>query len=272
MLKNQLLGLLVVLVAQNAVNAANKLLIEPQTLTVGDKNVAIPIKLDNDQNLYGFSLSLSTDITKLKIVGLDLVGSAAADAGWSFGQVLQSGGRVSWGVVLDVTEPFDVNKVIGPGQKIQIANLRVDVIAAAAGPATVSFQDFAGEPVARNLLVVSQGQTVAFTTQAGAITIQTAPVGKLFRRGDSDASGTLDLTDAIRILGFLFLGSGELGCLESADADDNGKIELTDAVRVLNYLFQGGTAPPSPGPPPGPCGIDPVSSGADIGCDSYSSC
>ncbi len=39
-----------------------------------------------------------------------------------------------------------------------------------------------------------------------------------------------------------------MGCLDAADSDDNGKVELTDAIRVLNFLFTGGNAPPEPYP------------------------
>jgi hypothetical protein len=78
--------------------------------------------------------------------------------------------------------------------------------------------------------------------------------GPNFKRGDADASGTLDLTDAIFILGFLFQGGAEPPCLDAADADDSGALDLTDAIFVLGYLFQGGATPPAPGPKT--CGPD----------------
>jgi hypothetical protein len=52
-----------------------------------------------------------------------------------------------------------------------------------------------------------------------------------------DGSGIVDLTDAIRSLSFLFLGSFEVKCLDAADADDNGVVELTDALGTLAFLF-----------------------------------
>ena len=64
-----------------------------------------------------------------------------------------------------------------------------------------------------------------------------------FRRGDVDHSGTIQLTDAIRVLEFSFLGKEAPDCLDAADADNNGTIQLTDAVRILGYLFLGGPAP-----------------------------
>ncbi len=76
-----------------------------------------------------------------------------------------------------------------------------------------------------------------------------------FVRGDADRSGELEITDAIALLGALFLGDGKLGCEDAADSDDNGVIEITDAIKILGYLFLGGSPPPAPGP--SSCGLDP---------------
>lgn len=98
--------------------------------------------------------------------------------------------------------------------------------------------------------------------------------GPRFHRGDADNNGQLQLTDAVRILGFLFLGQAAPTCIDAADADDNGQLQLTDAVRVLGYLFLG-QAPPSPPGPPGDnaCGEDPTADGAlDLGCETYTNC
>jgi hypothetical protein len=69
-----------------------------------------------------------------------------------------------------------------------------------------------------------------------------------FRRGDPNNDCRVDLTDAVFVLNFLFLGAEDPGCPDAADADDSGTIVLTDAVFVLNWLFLGGQAPSDPGP------------------------
>jgi hypothetical protein len=94
--------------------------------------------------------------------------------------------------------------------------------------------------------------------------------GPRFHRGDSDDNGQLQLTDAVRILGFLFLGGQSPTCLDAADSDDNGQLQLTDAVRILGFLFLGGAAPAPPGPPASPCGEDPGT--VHIGCARYTHC
>ncbi|MBI4601844.1 MAG: hypothetical protein HY721_07770 [Planctomycetes bacterium] len=98
------------------------------------------------------------------------------------------------------------------------------------------------------------------------------PPKPTFHRGDADDNGLLQLTDAIRVLGFLFLGQAAPTCLEAGDADDNGQLQLTDAIRILGFLFLGGPPPDAPGPPPAACGRDPEGSLGDLGCLAYTNC
>ena len=95
-----------------------------------------------------------------------------------------------------------------------------------------------------------------------------------FRRGDADANGTTDLTDAIFILSHLFLSGRAPSCLEAADSGNDGRIDLADPILILDHLFRGGAPPPAPGPGPGPCGPDTDSPGsvADLGCAEYGTC
>ena len=72
-----------------------------------------------------------------------------------------------------------------------------------------------------------------------------------FLRGDSDGSGALDISDSLRTIGFLFLGSEAPGCLDAADVNDDGRIDLADPIFCLDYLFRGGNPPPGPFPAPG---------------------
>ena len=89
-----------------------------------------------------------------------------------------------------------------------------------------------------------------------------------FRRGDVDDSGRLNITDAITVLNWLFLGSATPGCTDAADADDNGRNNITDAIQLLQFLFLGGPPPPAPGHEE--CGVDPTADPLSD-CD-YASC
>ncbi len=90
-------------------------------------------------------------------------------------------------------------------------------------------------------------------TRGDCATEQLVPI--LFRRGDANGDGELDISDPVFSLFALFTGQGQAACPDAADADDNGKLQITDPLYTLNYLFRGGPAPPDPGP--NPCGPDP---------------
>jgi hypothetical protein len=94
-----------------------------------------------------------------------------------------------------------------------------------------------------------------------------AAAENLFRRGDANGDGKLDVSDGIHTLGFLFSGSAAPPCRDAADANDTGAVDLADAAFIFNFLFQGGVEPPPPGLE---CGLDPTSDG--LGCDAYAPC
>jgi hypothetical protein len=89
----------------------------------------------------------------------------------------------------------------------------------------------------------------------GAMGIGGAPAKPLFRRGDCNGDASIQLTDAVFMLNWLFKGGTEPSCVDACDADDNGAAGLTDPIIILNYLFRGGGEPASPGPKA--CGEDP---------------
>ncbi len=108
-----------------------------------------------------------------------------------------------------------------------------------------------------------RGRMGASKSSRTAVVCGFVPPETIFRRGDSDGNGQLQLTDAVRILNVLFLGTGVINCSDAADADDNGQLQLTDAVRILNVLFLGTGVIRPPGPPPDACGVDPTEDGLD---------
>ncbi len=88
------------------------------------------------------------------------------------------------------------------------------------------------------------------------LTVQGAPQGVPFRRGDVESDGTVAMSDAIRVFGFLFLGNEPPECMDAADANDDGRVDLSDGVAILEHLFLGTGSIPAPGPQR--CGLDPT--------------
>jgi hypothetical protein len=92
------------------------------------------------------------------------------------------------------------------------------------------------------------------------------PGAAFYRRGDPNADGAMNVTDALVILRYLFQGAGEPACLASADVDGDGGVKDTDAVVLLRYLFQGSNDEiPSPGP--GECAPAPEGTCAASNCE-----
>ena len=95
----------------------------------------------------------------------------------------------------------------------------------------------------------------------------------MFVRGDGNSDGSINLTDGVIPLLYLFSGGDAPACLDAADTNDTGAIEITDAIIIFSWLFSGGDAPVSPSPSgagyvAGDCGED--VSDDDAGCLSTS--
>ena len=101
--------------------------------------------------------------------------------------------------------------------------------------------------------------------------ILTIELGPRFHRGDANGDGKLNISDPVAILMHLF-GGRPLACVEAGNADDDLGVVVTDAVFLLEHLFRGGPAPPEPGPPGSPCGLDRTWSSRWVPCHVYEGC
>jgi hypothetical protein len=80
----------------------------------------------------------------------------------------------------------------------------------------------------------------------GSIDYTTVYSVVFFERGDANTDCSLDITDAIHSLAYLFAEGTEALCLDCADTNDDGAIDITDPIMTLSYLFAGGEYPPDP--------------------------
>ena len=83
-----------------------------------------------------------------------------------------------------------------------------------------------------------QGCTLTTATFTEVV-LEEGPPPEIFRRGDVEPDGTVLISDAIRTLGFLFLGDAELPCPDAADWNDDGRLDISDPVGMLGWLFLG---------------------------------
>jgi hypothetical protein len=170
---------------------------------------------------------------------------------------------------------FYMEDILDPAQVATIARITVAVdipLQGEAPPVNLRFEDGVqglGQPV-KNVVAMHHPEHQFLTlSQAPALGTCVIPVrvGTFFLRGDANVDGTTDISDAIVVLGFLFLGAGEVPCEQASDSNDDGTVDLSDAVFLLSHLFLGGTAPSEPF---GTCGTDPTPD--RLTCESFERC
>ncbi|HIA28216.1 MAG TPA: hypothetical protein EYN79_08925 [Planctomycetes bacterium] len=131
-------------------------------------------------------------------------------------------------------------------------------------PAILTHSPFGGDLAVDSVLTSSSGIDVFFN-ELFPLSGGSAPQ---FIRGDSNGDGSINLADAISVLGYLFSGQA-LGCLASVDVNDSGGADISDAIALLDYLFGGGGGQL---PPPFPnCGPDPTAGGS-LTCETPPAC
>jgi predicted outer membrane repeat protein len=67
-----------------------------------------------------------------------------------------------------------------------------------------------------------------------------------FECGDANSDGTCNLSDAVLIIGYVFVGANAPEPYESGDANCDMRVNVSDAVYIINYVFIGGNNPCDP--------------------------
>lgn len=93
-------------------------------------------------------------------------------------------------------------------------------------------------------------------------------IGPIFRRGDPNGDGSVDVSDAVSMLQYLFEGL-PISCVDAADFADNGSVNIADPVGLVGFLFGGESPPAQPYPN---CGTDINDTDALPDCQTQVSC
>ena len=114
----------------------------------------------------------------------------------------------------------------------------------------------------RDLAPVASVEVSAF--RKGAALVIDSPG---FLRGDVDASGGLDVRDALQLLDHIFRRGAAPGCRKAADANDDGRLDLLDVLALVGVQFRGRDGLPEPF---AGCGEDPTVD--ELTCDDFGGC
>ncbi|MCX6832398.1 MAG: dockerin type I repeat-containing protein [candidate division Zixibacteria bacterium] len=65
--------------------------------------------------------------------------------------------------------------------------------------------------------------------------------------GDANSDGTIDISDAVFLISYIFSGGAAPGDCRypngKGDANGDGTVDISDAVHLISYIFSGGPAP-----------------------------
>ena len=96
--------------------------------------------------------------------------------------------------------------------------------------------------------------------------IEPTPELTFFIRADFNEDRSVDVSDAVATLSFLFGGGAAPLCMDAADSNDDGVVDISDPSATLAVLFLGGAPIP---PPTGESGVDPTPD--NLPCEGSSS-
>jgi hypothetical protein len=135
---------------------------------------------------------------------------------------------------------------------------------------SVSSAEVAGNGASMNPDVTGDGRIAVYESVATNLIsgdlngvkdiFQTLSPGGPFIRGDADVNGRVELSDAVSITTWLFIGGAPPDCLDAADANDDGEVDVSDAALISSFLFSGGMPPLCPfscSSTTSCCGLDP---------------
>jgi hypothetical protein len=256
--------------------------------------VSLALAIDNQpEAVTALSFGVKHDAAKLTVDAVEIASAlqAALGAGTTpddrfYSLDLSPDGGAGFTVAVIIGADSVTGKAIPAGLDQPIFTARYRIALGITGETDVEITGDLGAPKVPVLLDrkgVSQppvGTPAPVTKATVTITAGPAP----FLRGDANQSGSLDVTDGIIIINYLF-GGGSLpageatrtSCLVAmnvdgstvdgvADVEDGPDIDLTDAIVLLQYVFQRGPAPAAPFPD---CGapVAPVAPEAD--CSAF---
>ncbi|HLU50051.1 MAG TPA: PKD domain-containing protein [Planctomycetota bacterium] len=241
--------------------SSNTMEIPRQAVYPGQEDVWFPVLASHDEPIQSFQIHAEWDPTILTLTECtdEFTAVRALDPDIFYTNIGER--NVEIGVLFELSPPY-IHPELSPGTKRPIMQLRFDVSneAPVGSVSEVKLVNDASRSAIFNIFTV-HGFSVLPVIKPGRVeVVDRESVSAFFLRGDADASGSVDISDAIRILGYLFLGGAKPVCMDAADVRDEGRVDISAPITLLNFLFLGGQPPSVPFPKPG---IDPTTDALD---------
>jgi hypothetical protein len=244
----------------------NTLRLPDQRVLPGQKEVWFPVLASHKEPVAAFQLMATFDPNFLHLNRFEQEFTAIEVLDAEFFQTFDRGTYFEVGCAFEFDPPIDPTKqFLAPGQNQTILNVVFDVSDDAPQGAHTEIRlvnDFGLSPVF-NIFTIDRSTRLPALEGADVEVLIGPPFPSFFLRGDTDGNGDVDITDAIRILSYLFTGGAAPVCLDAADVNDRGQVDISGAIGILSYLFIGGAAPAVPFPKEGP---DPTPDELAEGC------
>jgi predicted alpha-1,6-mannanase (GH76 family) len=211
------------------------------------------------------------------IRGVGLEASHAGFTGWGYVAGWNgSGQRVAFHVRAPATGLYNLTFRYAGGAGNAVRRLAIDgatVVRTLHFPGTGSWDAYATISLEPSLTAGAHRVSLDHDAPSGSSNflnldhLLVRPVFPIFIRSDFNQDRVVDVSDAVAVLFFLFLGRQAGDCEAAADVDGNGASNVSDAVYLLRFLFRAGSPPAAPFPE---CGPSPP--GSNTRCEGFAPC
>ena len=235
---------------------SNTLSIPDQRLKFGQGEVWFPVHASHRDPIMAYQLHGVFDPDVLEMQDCSLIGTPSVRLRPEVWECNIFERSFEIGCLYDFVPPID-GRTLPPGEDHILTNL-IFTVAAEGDEETITRIDLVNDremsPIL-NIFTVNNRSRLP-VMEGSEVTVYPAEYPeRLFIRGDINFTGNVDITDAIYLLSFLFLGFEDPECLDTADTLDEGRVNISSPIYLLNFLFTGGPAPRVPYPSPG---LDPT--------------
>ena len=234
----------------------NHMMIPDQFVVPNQEDVWFPVIASHRDPIQGFQVHAVFDSNVLTLKDCSLQYTEVEAMGPDIYECNIFERRCEVGVIFEFEVPF-TNPVLPRGDNQRLVQLVFDVSNRAPFPSVTEVQLINNSEISRifNIFTVDGFTKLPVLDSSRVEIIPPFPLPRFFLRGDADSNRRLEITDAIVILSFLFLGGDQPTCMDAGDVNDFGRIDISAAISLLNFLFLGGRAPAVPFPN---AGLDPT--------------